>query len=492
MVQEKWAVSFWGNFLDKAVEKKYLSEISADINVHNRAGALVAGFGYWLVTLADYAKLGLTEGFYVSATMRLFYLILCITIFFLLKKNSSHARNRNLTFIVAIGNSLLIISVVYFLNPDGIIDAIDQITVPIVTLLVYTYLQIPLVLLIINGLLVTILYLVLLTCFLKTTTDNIINVIVILAVINFMGIYLKRIFNSSRRREYSNKVTIEELNENLKNEIEERTTTQQNLEHALEQITDSIKYAQKIQFALLPSQVMVQQNFRESTILFQPRNIVSGDFYWLYKYDGKIVVAVADCTGHGIPGAFMSVLGISLLNDIIRSSLFNKTEITASGMLNMLRELVVQSLQQSGSDSDRRDGMDMALVIIDKEAKQMQYAGAYSPIWIVRQIDHQPEIIEYRGDKMPIGKHTRQIELFRDQQIELFDDDLIYLFTDGYKDQFGGESGKKILSARMKEILLANYHLSLSEQKQALVDYFNNWKGEVGQVDDVLIMGLKL
>jgi serine phosphatase RsbU (regulator of sigma subunit) len=492
MVQEKWALSFWGNFRDEAFEKKYLNEISESYKSHNLAAALVAGFGYWLVTLGDYAKLGLTENFYITASLRTAYLLFCLVIFFRLRKVKSLSTIRNLSFLIALGNSVLIISVIYFLNPDRVIDTIDQITVPLVTLLVYTYLEIPLILLFINGILVTLLYLFLLSRFFITTTDNVINIVVILCVINFMGVYLKRFFNIVRRKEYANKLTIEELNENLKNEIEERATTQQNLERALEQITDSIRYAQKIQFALLPSQQIIRQYFRESMILFQPRNIVSGDFYWLYKDENKLVVAVADCTGHGIPGAFMSVLGISLLNDIMRSSNNTDDKYSAGDILNMLRELVILSLQQSGGNSDRRDGMDMALVIIDKEAKTMEYSGAYNPLWIMRKVNAQPEIIEYRGDKMPIGKHTRETQVFTSQKIPLYSDDVIYLFTDGYKDQFGGPEGKKILSNNLKDILISNHHLNLQEQRQKLIDFFDQWKGKTEQVDDVLILGLKL
>jgi serine phosphatase RsbU (regulator of sigma subunit) len=158
----------------------------------------------------------------------------------------------------------------------------------------------------------------------------------------------------------------------------------------------------------------------------------------------------------------------------------------------MLRDLVINSLQQSGNDSDRRDGMDMALVIIDKENRHLQFAGAYSPIWILRQEGEQPEVLEFRGNKMPIGKHTRQIESFTDQEINLLPNDTIYLFTDGFKDQFGGKEGKKILSFHMKELVKKIVHLPLSEQRNEMIRYFNEWKGTIGQVDDVLIMGLKL
>jgi serine phosphatase RsbU (regulator of sigma subunit) len=487
-----FGLTFWGLFRNKETEKEYLNKIAHDVASHDSVGVLVAGIGYWAVSVADYAKLGLSQGFYSSVTARTIFLVLCLISYLLIKRYGTYRTTVNLASLVTICSSILIITVIYFLNPDGTIDTIDQITVPVVTLLMYTFMQIPLLMLFINGVVVTALYLLLITLFMKESADTTINIVTILIVINFMGVYLNRFMNSSRRRDYANQTTIENLNENLKQEIEERKTIQQNLEHALEQITDSIKYAQKIQFALLPSNSLLQQNFKESSILFRPRNIVSGDFYWVHKKENKIIVAVADCTGHGIPGAFMSVLGISLLNDIIRSAYQNESEISASHILDSLRDLVINSLNKGGEDSDRRDGMDMSLLVIDKENKTIHFAGAYNPMWLLRSTNGNPTITEYIGDRMPIGIHTKRMTPFTEKIIQYEDNDIVYLFTDGYKDQFGGDDGKKFLSKNFKELLFSIHDLSLETQQIMLIENFENWKGNFSQIDDVLVMALKL
>jgi len=488
----RYGLTFWGLFRNKATEKEYINKIGTDVASHDRVAVLVAGIGYWIVSLADFAKLGLSDSFYTSFLARSIFLVLCLIFFLLIKRIGTYKAAINLSFLVTISSSILIIFVIYILNPDGTIDTIDQITVPVVTLILYTFMQIPLIMLFINGIAVTVLYAFLLLLFMKDSADSTINIITILVAINFMGVYLNRFINISRRRDYANRVTIENLNENLKQEIEERKTIQFNLEHALEQITDSIKYAQKIQFALLPSNNLIQQNFKESSILFRPKNIVSGDFYWVYKKEDKIIVAVADCTGHGIPGAFMSVLGISLLNDIIRSYFQDQKIVSANFILDNLRELVIRSLSKDGEDSDRRDGMDMSLLVIDKEKKIIHFAGAYNSMWILRSKDGNPSIIEYHGDRMPIGIHSKKAEPFTEQLIQYRNDDIIYLFTDGYKDQFGGKEGKKLLSKQFKEILLSVHDQPLISQHNALLENFEKWKGNFVQVDDVLVMALKL
>jgi serine phosphatase RsbU (regulator of sigma subunit) len=492
MESPRFGLTFWGLFKNKETEKEYLQKIANDVTNHDSVAILVAGLGYWAVSAADYAKLGISQGFYASVLSRTIFLALCLISFFIVRKVRYYKTTISLASFITITSSILIITVIYFLNPDGTIDTIDQITVPVVTLLMYSFMQIPLLMLFINGIGITVLYMLLLALFMKNSTDTTINIVTILIVINFMGVYLNRFMNMSSRREYANKTTIENLNENLKQEIEERKTTQQNLELAFEQITDSIKYAQKIQFALLPSHTILQQNFRESAILFRPRNIVSGDFYWVRKIDNKIIVAVADCTGHGIPGAFMSVLGISLLNDIIRSLGQNENRISANAILDNLRDLVVISLNKDGEDSDRRDGMDMALLVIDKKKNTIEYAGAYNPMWMLRKQDGTPIITEYIGDRMPIGIHSKKSSPFGSKIISFEENDIIYLFTDGYKDQFGGTEGKKFLAKQFKDMLISIHHLPLQDQQKQLSENFDNWKGNYSQIDDVLVLALKL
>lgn len=488
----KYGLTFWGLFRNKATEMEYINKIGTDVASHGRLGVMVAGIGYWIVSVADFAKLGLSNSLYISFLARSIFLVLCVISFLLIKRIGTYKAAINLSFLVTISSSILIIFVIYILNPDGTIDPIDQVTVPVVTLILYTFMQIPLIMLFINGIAVTVLYTFLLLLFMKDSADSTINIIIMLVVINFIGVCLNRFINKSHRRDYANRATIENLNENLKQEIEERKTIQHNLENAFEQITDSMKYAQKIQFALMSSNNLIQQNFKESSLFFRPQNIVSGDFYWVCKKEDKIILAVADCTGHGIPGAFMSVLGISLLNDIIRNYFQNQNTISAKFILDNLRDLVIVSLNKDGEDSDRRDGMDMSLLVIDKENKTILFAGAYNPLWILRSEEGIPSIIEYNGDRMPIGIHTKKAEPFTEHLIQFRNDDIIYLFTDGYKDQFGGKDGKKLPSKRFKEILLSVHDQPLLSQHKTLVENFESWKGNYVQVDDVLVMALKL
>ena len=495
MRSKGYNLNAWGEFKDKDKEQEYQDGISKDLNHHNRVASLAAGIAYFTVVFADYAKLGFTDNFYITAVLRLLYLLLCVAVYLILRRNQSFILTRNLAFVVTLGNSILIISAVYFLNPDKQIDTIDQITVPVVTLLCYTFVYIPLTYLVINGVLATLLYLLLLTVVFPGKVDTTINMIAILGVINFMGFFLNRFLNVSKRKEYFNKITIENLNENLLAEVEERIAIQSSLEHALEQITDSIKYAQKIQFALLPGDAILKKNFQDSALFFQPKNIVSGDFYWVYEAGDKTIVAVADCTGHGIPGAFMSVLGISMLNDIVKNTIDKNESIESDEILNKLREAVILSLQQYGSNTDRRDGMDIALIVVDRKTKLIQFSGAYNPLWVINKNDKVNEIdlTEYKGDKMPIGMHSRKaVGFFSQTQIEFKDGDTLYLFSDGYKDQFGGSDGKKFLGKNMRELFINNFNLPLPVQQKIWIETFKNWKGERQQVDDILIMGIKL
>lgn len=493
MEHKSYKPNFWGEFKNSVAENEYQKSIAGDLNYHNRVASLVAGIGYWTVTFADYAKLGLSDGFYHSALLRLIYLIFCISVYLILRKYKSVSLTRNLSFLVTIGNSLLIISVIYFLNPDGEIDTIDQITVPVVTLIFYIFMYIPLLHLVINGMLVTVLYIFLISFILKSSADNIINLVVILGSINFMGFFLNRFLNISKRKDYSNKITIENLNESLMAEIEERKAIQYNLELALEQITDSIKYARKIQFALLPGKATLEKKFEDSALFFQPKNIVSGDFYWVNEVDNRTIVAVADCTGHGIPGAFMSVLGISLLNDIVKNAVDKKTCISSNEILNKLRESVILSLQQYDSNNDRRDGIDISLIMIDHKKEELEFSGAYNHLWLGRKNGKGVNLIEFKGDKMPIGIHSKKsVGPFTKRTYKYKSGDTIYLFSDGYKDQFGGINNKKFLGRRMRDMFIENYELDLPRQQQIWIDKFEQWKGNTQQVDDILIMALRL
>lgn len=257
-------------------------------------------------------------------------------------------------------------------------------------------------------------------------------------------------------------------------------------------LTDSIFYAKRIQSAVLPPDDLMQRLLPEYFVLFMPRDIVSGDFYWLTQKGNNIIFAVADCTGHGVPGGFMSMLGISFLNEIVNKSVF----LQANEILNQLRENIIKSLHQTGRERESKDGMDIALCIIDVENQKMQYAGAYNPLFIVRKTgDNSTKLIRIKADKMPIGIYYRNTRSFTNHEIELQNNDSIYIFSDGYIDQFGGDKGRKFLSSRFKKMLSnAEFNkLHLNEQKQKLSDTLAEWKqNRYDQVDDILILGMRM
>lgn len=250
------------------------------------------------------------------------------------------------------------------------------------------------------------------------------------------------------------------------------------------EITDSIHYASRIQRAVLPSPKVLEDYNIQYFILYKPRDIVSGDFYWINAKDNKIIVTAADCTGHGVPGAFMSMLGMALLNEIT-----SKSEVTsAAQILDELRTLVIKSLHQSGSVEETKDGMDMALCVFDSDLKRVQFAGAFNPLYLVRG----NELIEGPADRMPVGFHDKQTTNFTNTEIPLQPGDTLYIFSDGYVDQFGGENGKKFMAKRFKQLLIDIHDKAMEEQKQILDVTITEWRGELDQVDDILVIGMRV
>lgn len=254
-------------------------------------------------------------------------------------------------------------------------------------------------------------------------------------------------------------------------------------------LTSSIQYARRIQSAVIPRQTDILRYFSDSFISYHPKDIVSGDFYWFTEKDNLFIIAAADCTGHGVPGAFMSMLGVAYLNEIINKTVINIhiNALNADDILNQLRDKVITSLHQSHAKGESKDGMDMALCIIDMEKKTLQFAGAYNPVIIIRQ----KEIIEFKGDKMPVSFHQRKDTPFTRHNFDLKDGDCIYMFSDGYVDQFGGEKKQKYLLKRFKELLLKIHLKSMLEQKSILEQEYNDWRGDLTQVDDVLVIGFR-
>ncbi len=250
------------------------------------------------------------------------------------------------------------------------------------------------------------------------------------------------------------------------------------------EITDSIVYAERIQSAVLPNKEYIDNLLKDYFILFKPRNIVSGDFYWIDGNKSKVIVVAADCTGHGVPGAFMSMLGISILNEVA-----NPVKTGEAGqILDTLREHLTTTLWQTGKDEDTRDGMDLSLCIIDFKNKNLQFSGAYNPLVIIRK----GEIVVYKGDKMPVGYHGAKISEFVSHDIPLIKGDCLYMFSDGYSDQFGGPDDKKFKSSNFRELLLNISNLSMNKQKVKLNETIEAWKGINEQVDDILVIGIRI
>ena len=281
----------------------------------------------------------------------------------------------------------------------------------------------------------------------------------------------------------SKNVELEQQTEEIisqKDEIEKQKDllTKQNKE-----IKDSIYYARRIQRAILSPSRLINSLLSDNFILYLPKDIVSGDFYWIARKNHKVIVVVGDCTGHGVPGGFMSMLGISSLNEIVNRGI----DIQANEILDQLRNKIKLSLNQTGKEHEASDGMDLSLCIIDFDNLNMQFSGANNPVFLLRD----EKLIVFKGDKMPIGIHPKETS-FTKKEINLKIDDVIYLFSDGYQDQFGGTKGRKFLVKRFKETLLEIHKKSMPEQKELLKEYFFKWKGELDQIDDILIMGIKI
>jgi serine phosphatase RsbU (regulator of sigma subunit) len=256
------------------------------------------------------------------------------------------------------------------------------------------------------------------------------------------------------------------------------------IEEKNKDITDSINYARRIQEAILPAKELKRQLFPESFILFQPRDIVSGDFYWFSEKNGKLLIAAVDCTGHGVPGAFMSMIGNAFLNEIV-----NEKEITKPAeILNQLRENVVDALKQSDAESENKDGMDIALCSFNSNFSSVEFAGAFNPLWLIRK----GELKIFSPDKEPVGFQSATSTPFTNQSINLEKGDTIYIFSDGFADQFGGPKGKKFKYLQLQHALVSIQHQSMSEQENSLLKIFDGWKGNLEQVDDVLVIGIRV
>jgi serine phosphatase RsbU (regulator of sigma subunit) len=280
-----------------------------------------------------------------------------------------------------------------------------------------------------------------------------------------------------------------QLYENMEEKVKERTVEvvkqKEIIEEKNKHITDSIIYAKRIQQAILPPEEVFVNYLKNSFVLYKPKDIVSGDFYWIERKDNKILFAVVDCTGHGVPGAFMSIIGYNGLNQIVNEYNISKP----SEILNELNKIISNSLKQREDESKIRDGMDLSICCIDLEKNTLEYAGANNPIFIVRN----NKVIEIKADKHPIGNFVGETEFkFTNKELTLFKEDRLYLFSDGYADQFGGPRGKKMKYTRFRDLLLEHHNKPMKIQKELLDFVFEEWRGDLEQIDDVCVIGLEV
>ena len=267
----------------------------------------------------------------------------------------------------------------------------------------------------------------------------------------------------------------------LKNDLIE---SKDQLEEQNRDIVDSIQYANKIQEAILTKQSNFKQLFNESFILFKPRDIVSGDFYWFKQIGEYKIAASVDCTGHGVPGAFMSMIGSVLLEDIV----CRQETIEPNLILDKLNQKVIESLKQNEEGADSNDGMDVALCVIHEKSNTLSFAGAGRPLVYVRN----NEVFQIKSDLFPIGGKSSDPNGYNNHQVDMQVGDCFYIFSDGYPDQFGGAKNKKYMTPRFRKFLLSISMQPMNQQAQSLDNEFKRWKGEEEQVDDVLVMGFKL
>ena len=298
----------------------------------------------------------------------------------------------------------------------------------------------------------------------------------LLAVLAFMVVLIRSLLRIRKSRQI---ITEQKL------EVEKQKLI---VDEKNKDITDSIKYASRIQHALFTTHEYIEKQVKDHFILFKPRDIVSGDFYWAFNAPSSagntFYVAACDCTGHGVPGAFMSLLNISMLNETIIERKITRPDL----VLNEIRDNIIKALNPEKSDTESKDGMDCSLCAIDFTNKSMQLACANNPVWIVRGT----EFIEIQPDKMPVGIQYGEQKPFALSTFKLKEGDCIYLFTDGFADQFGGPRGKKFKYLQLQELIIANSGKPMAEQKDILEKAFVQWMGNLEQIDDVLVIGIKV
>jgi serine phosphatase RsbU (regulator of sigma subunit) len=284
-----------------------------------------------------------------------------------------------------------------------------------------------------------------------------------------------------------NERLIREQNTILEQKVTERTFEVVKQKAIIEQknkdILDSIYYARRIQHALLASDGILNRNLDQHFVLYKPKDIVSGDFYWAHETNNNFLIAVCDCTGHGVPGAFMSLLNISFLNEVTVEKRITKPDL----ILDHVRDSIIHALNTEQNE-ESRDGMDCVICNFDMKNLNIEFACSNNPLWIIRS----NELIEFKPDKMPVGNHTDNSKPFTLQSFKLQKGDIIYIFSDGYADQFGGPLGKKFKYSQLEILLISIHNKPMNEQKEILNETIGSWKGELEQVDDICIIGIRI
>lgn len=280
---------------------------------------------------------------------------------------------------------------------------------------------------------------------------------------------------------------LQESYNTLEQKVIERTLELRHQKDIIEEkhreITDSINYAERIQRSFLATKELLDNHLQDYFVFFNPKEVVSGDFYWASLLtNGNFAFCCADSTGHGVPGAIMSILNISSLEKAI------ETNTQPDKILYETRKIIIERLKKDGSKEGGKDGMDASLLVLNPEKNKLKFASAHNPVILIRQ----QEIIEFKGDKMPVGKHDRDKEPFTLQEIDLIKGDIIYILTDGFPDQFGGQKGKKYMIKNLKNYFLSIAHLPMKEQENKLANELENWKGNNEQIDDICIIGVKI
>ncbi len=278
-------------------------------------------------------------------------------------------------------------------------------------------------------------------------------------------------------------IAVKERTAEIEKQKEELAAQRDLISEQKKDLTDSINYASRIQSALIPGMEVINKLVPENFILYRPRDIVSGDFYWIDEKDDRVVLVGADCTGHGVPGSLLSMLGITFLEEIVM-----REGITApAAILDRLRDRIIRALKQSGKETVMKDGMDIVVISISNKGETMRFAGAKNPVYLIRK----GELSEIKGDSFPVGFSDRMLP-FREHEVDLKQGDLIYVFSDGFVDQFGGIGEKKFKYKRFRQLLLSIKDYPMLEQKTRIEKAFDDWKGPIEQIDDVLVIGIRV